>query len=152
MVNLNLETVHIIKERQMKVRLYQQGLLTFCAVVFGLVVPILEINPTHVFNPAWPAHARLHEVWQLATNSLIALYCLRKIWLESKLAEAALLTLIVTSGFFIAWLTQASYGGSMLHADGTQPLLWGINIGVLGFGIVWGIAALIWFTERRKVS
>jgi hypothetical protein len=89
-------------------------------------------------------------VWQLATNSLIALYCLRKIWLEVKLSEAAVLTLIVTSGFFIAWLTQTSYGGSMLHTDGTQPLLWGLNIGVLGFGLISVIAAFVLLTERNK--
>ena len=131
--------------------------LTFCAIVFGGVVPWLEWNATHVFNPEWPAHARLHEVWQLATNSLLALYCLFKIWrvgtvghksgYSQSLSDAALLTLIVTGGFFIARITQNFYGGSMLRSDGSEPILFGINIGVLGFGVVTLIAALTWMHE-----
>ncbi len=134
----------------MKFQLTKKILLTFCALVFGAVVPFLELNATHVFNPAWPAHARLHEVWQLATNSMIAMYCLWKIWRESKLTEAAVWTLLVTGGFFIAWFLQGSYGGSMLHADGTEKLLLGMNIGVFGFGLVSAIAVFVLVAERSK--
>ncbi len=136
----------------MKSQLTKKMLLTFCALVFGAVVPYLEINATHVFNPAWPSHARLHEVWQLATNSMIALYCLWKIWGESKLREAAGFTLLVTGGFFIAWILQGVYGGSMLHADGTEKLLLGMNMGVFGFGLVSVIAVLILVTKKSEAK
>ena len=136
----------------MKSQLTKMMLLTFCALVFGAVVPYLEINATHVFNPAWPAHARLHEVWQLATNSMIALYCLWKIWRESKLSEAAGLSLVVTGGFFFAWFLQGAYGGSMLHADGTEKLLLGVNMGVFGFGLVSIIAVLILLSEKSRAE
>lgn len=49
--------------------------VTFAALLFGLIVPILEVNATHLLNPLWPSHGRLHEAWQLLTNTAIALTC-----------------------------------------------------------------------------
>ncbi|MDM8349506.1 hypothetical protein P8H27_11430 [Pseudomonas sp. sp1636] len=51
-------------------------IITLGALLYGLGVPLLEINSTHVFNPSWEAHARLHEARQLATNSALALLSL----------------------------------------------------------------------------
>jgi hypothetical protein len=119
---------------------WRQSLLTLCALLFGVAVPVLELDATHVFNPLWPSHARLHEVWQLATNSLIALFCTWRIWRYADVRLPAWLTLYVTGGFFMAWFTRHGYGGSMLHTDGTERLVLGINIGVLGFGIAIAIA------------
>lgn len=120
--------------------------LTFCALLFGAVVPYLEINATHVFNPAWPPHARLHEVWQLATNSTIAIYCIWMLWFRANVRLPAWLTIMVTGGFLFAYAIRGAYGGSMLHTDGTERLLLGMNIGVFGFGvcIFIAVAALIY--------
>ena len=41
-----------------------------CILVYMVLLPYLEWNASHVFNLAWPAHARFHEVWQLCTNAL----------------------------------------------------------------------------------
>lgn len=119
--------------------------LTFCALLFGAAVPYLEINVTHVFNPTWPPHARLHEVWQLTTNSAIALYCIWMLWFRESIRTPALLTTMVTGGFLFAYAIRDGYGGSMLHTDGTERLIFGMNIGVFGFGIciLIGIAVLI---------
>ena len=43
------------------------------AITFAIIVPVLELNDTHLTNPHWPEHARLHEAWQLLTNALIVL-------------------------------------------------------------------------------
>lgn len=123
--------------------------LTFCALLFGAAVPYLEINATHVFNPTWPPHARLHEVWQLTTNSVIALYCLWLLWFRDNLGLPAWLTIMVTGGFLFAYAIRDTYGGSMLHSDGTERLAWGINIGVLGFGICIVIATAILLYEYK---
>ncbi|MDP2323336.1 MAG: hypothetical protein Q8N51_04815, partial [Gammaproteobacteria bacterium] len=32
--------------------------------------------------------------------------------------------------FLIAWALQGTYGGSMLHTDGTQIAIYGINVAV----------------------
>lgn len=111
-------------------------LSTFSVLVYALVVPYLEINQTHVFNPDWPSHARLHEVWQLVTNSAIGGVSLWLIWRRKEIHLANLLTLLVTGGFMLAFVLRDYYGGSMLHSDGTERLMLGMNIGVFGFGCV----------------
>lgn len=125
-------------------------LSTFSVLVYALVVPYLEINQTHVFNPHWPSHARLHEVWQLITNSTIGAVSLWFIWKRQEVGRANLLTLLVTGGFMLAFVLRDYYGGSMLHSDGTERLLLGMNIGVFGFGFVLVVTLLsqvLWKTK-----
>ncbi len=98
---------------------------------FVLLVPLLEIGDTHVFNPLWPEHARLHEVWQLATNFSLGLACLWLAWIKDKVRAASALALLVTGGLLAAFLLKDLYGGSMRHTDGTEFLVLGINSAVL---------------------
>ncbi|BFN28172.1 hypothetical protein PSCT_04341 [Pseudomonas sp. SCT] len=64
-------------------------IITFGALLYGLGVPLLEINQTHVFNPQWEPHMRLHEVWQLATNSALALLALWLAWARNNISFVA---------------------------------------------------------------
>lgn len=127
-------------------------LITLSALIFGGVVPYLELDATHVFNPHWPSHARLHEVWQLTTNSSIAVFCLWQTWRNDGVRLSALLGLMVTGGFFVALFTGDLYGGSMLHTDGTERTLAGINIGVLGFGLVVAMLATAYVLRTRALN
>ncbi len=111
-------------------------LVTIGIVIYALAVPDLEINPSHVFNPEWTSHARLHEVWQLFTNSALGAYALWRLWGHDEVKSAAHATLIVTGGFFAAYFFRDTYGGSMVLSDGSEKMLLGINLGVLGFGLV----------------
>jgi hypothetical protein len=124
-------------------------LVTLGLLMFGLGVPILEINATHVFNPQWPAHARLHEVWQLATNSSLALLCLWLVWIRHELRLAAILSTLVTGGFFVAYALRDGYQGSMVLTDGSEKSLLGLNLGLAAFGLAilcaWGAV----LRERR---
>lgn len=113
----------------------QKLLITFCIALYAIGVPILEINDTHVFNPDWTPHARIHEVWQLITNSMIGILCLWLVWIRQQLVLASLLSMIVTGGFMLAFIMKDLYGGSMKYLDGTENTLFDINIGVLGFGL-----------------
>jgi len=111
-------------------------LSTFSVLVYAFVVPYLEINETHVFNPHWPSHARLHEVWQLVTNTGIGVVSLWFIWRRREVSLSNLFAFLVTGSFMLAFILRGYYGGSMLHSDGTERLLMGMNIGVFGFGCV----------------
>jgi hypothetical protein len=112
-------------------------LLTISIALYAIAVPYLEINDTHVFNPDWVAHARLHEVWQLITNSSLGAIALWLTWMSADgRGIASVIALLITGGFLAAYALQGSYAGSMVHPDGTEKTLLGINVGVIGFGWV----------------
>ena len=113
----------------------KRSIITFSVLLYAIVVPFLEINETHVFNPNWTPHVRIHEVWQLITNSSIGVFCLWLVWVKNETIVGAILSLLVIGGFLLAFAIQELYGGSMKYLDGREKILMGINIGVLGFGI-----------------
>lgn len=125
-------------------------LITFGILIYALGVPILEINSTHVFNQDWTPHARIHEVWQLITNSGIGLLCLWLVWYKKKIVIPSVLGLLITGGFLLAFILQDFYGGSMKYLDGSEKTLFGINLGILGFGIVFLIFLIILLKEVTK--
>jgi len=110
-------------------------IITFSIILYAIAVPILEINDTHVFNPDWTPHVRIHEVWQLITNSSIGLLCLWLVWVKKETKISTILSLLITGGFLLAFILKEYYGGSMRYLDGSEKILLGINIGVLGFGL-----------------
>jgi hypothetical protein len=113
----------------------KKAVITFSIILYAIVVPFLEINDSHVFNPDWTPHVRIHEVWQLITNSSIGLLCLWLVWVKNETKMSAILSLLITGGFLLAYILQDLYGGSMKYLDGSEKTLLGINIGVLGFGL-----------------
>lgn len=121
-------------------------IITFSILLYAIAVPFLEINDTHVFNPDWTPHVRIHEVWQLITNSGIGLLCLWLVWVKKETKISAILSLLVTGGFLLAFALKEQYGGSMKYLDGSEKTLFGINIGILGFGI----AFMLLLTTLRK--
>ncbi len=109
--------------------------ITLSVILYAVVVPYLDINETHVWNPDWTPHARIHEVWQLITNSSIGVLCLWLVWYKKEVRLSTLLSLIVMGGFLLAFFLKDGYGGSMKYLDGSEKTILGINIGILGFGI-----------------
>lgn len=127
--------------------------ITLGVLVFGLLLPILEIGPTHVFNTDWPAHARLHEVWQLITNSSLAVLCLMMVWLRRLYVLPSLIGLCVMGGVVVVHGLEAAYGGALIYAGGPSLALLGVPaalliplVAVTLFGGV--IGASLW--QRRR--
>jgi hypothetical protein len=111
-------------------------MITICILLYAAGVPYLEINATHVFNMEWHSHARLHNVWQLITNSMVGILCLWLVWARNEVRLPALLSALVTGGFMIAYLLRGFYEGSMERSDGSEVTVFGvINFGVAGFGL-----------------
>ncbi|NAY92319.1 hypothetical protein GTQ34_10345 [Muricauda sp. JGD-17] len=124
--------------------------ITFSVVLFGFAVPFLEINDTHVFNPDWTPHVRIHEVWQLLTNSGIGLLCLWLVWAKKETKLSLILSMLVTGGFLLAFGLKEFYGGSMKYLDGSEKTLLGINIGLLGFGVAFVLLVASSLVDRKK--
>lgn len=125
--------------------------ISLVILLYTVAVPFLEINDTHVFNPDWTPHAKIHEVWQLITNSSIGILCLWLVWVKNELKTSILLSMLVTGGFLVAYFLQDVYGGSMKYLDGSEKAILGINIGVLGFGISFILLILVFYRlEQQK--
>ena len=122
-------------------------IITFSVILYAIVVPFLEINTTHVFNPDWTPHVRIHEVWQLITNSSVGILCLWLVWVKNETKVSTILSLLITGGFLLAYILQDFYGGSMKYLDGSEKTVLGVNIGVLGFGIAF---ILLLVTTKRN--
>ena len=111
-------------------------MITLCILLYAVGVPYLEVNETHILNMHWPAHARLHNAWQLITNTLIGAGCLWLVWVRREILLPAVASALVTGGFLLAFVLRGLYGGSMEHTDGSEvTVLGGVNIGVAGFGL-----------------
>lgn len=114
------------------------------AVIFAALIPAIEVNATHLFNPEWPEHARLHEAWQLLTNAGISLLAVACVWTQRAPRLGISLALIICGAFLSAWGLAGSYGGSMFHTDGTQMAVAGLNVAVVIVFVVTGLLALSW--------
>lgn len=125
-------------------------LVTVGIIFYAVVVPVLEINATHVFNPAWEPHARLHEVWQLFTNTAIGAFSFWLVWFRGNLRLPSLMTLLVMGGFLLSYWLRDYYGGSMVHADGSEKLVFGINLGLFAAMLAITLAAVAVVIERRR--
>lgn len=99
--------------------------LSFSVVLYALLIPYLEVNASHVFNPNWPPHARFHEVWQLYSNCMIGLLALWFIWAKAEVKMAGLLGMMVWVGILLAYITSPLYGGS-IHSENLNATLLGL--------------------------
>lgn len=107
-------------------------LLVTCALlVFVAAVPALEIDDTHLLNPKWPPHARLHEAWQLATNALLGLLATVWTWTPRRFTASCLLGLAISGGFVLAWWLRSLYGGSMQGTTSAAAGVAGMDPAVL---------------------
>lgn len=101
--------------------------LTLNTLIYIILLPFLEISPTHVFNPDWTGHARLHEVWQLATHFGLSIFSLFLIWRYQRLMSALFIQLMLNGGFLTAYALQSLYDGTMRHSNGSELLIGGVN-------------------------
>lgn len=110
--------------------------VSLSALMFALLVPLLEVSETHLFNAEWPPHARLHEAWQLMTNMVLSLLALILVWKAKRSVAAVIACLTICLPFVAVWLFQGVYGGSMQHSDGAELAVFGVNIAALSVLVV----------------
>jgi len=127
-------------------RTFAKILLTIAAIQYGFVPPVVDFTETHVFHSDWPPHARFHLVWLLTLGIAFASYVLVAVWYRSSrsgstLRHASIVGCIVLTGFFVAAMFRAQYGGSL--TDLAAPIeIAGIDGNVFSFTIA-GIFQLV---------
>ena len=114
-------------------------LTSLCLILAGMGPLLLDIGDTHLFNPNWDEHSRVHEVWRLATNSMIAFLGLYLIWKKNMLSIASLLSLCMILGFMISVVTMPYYNGLAVGVGIEELRPFNIPLNILSFLVVFGI-------------
>lgn len=126
-------------------------LATIGLLVFGLLIPVLEVNDTHVFNMDWPQHARFHNVWQLLTNTGLAALGLWLVWVRGQIGLAAAIGGWVMASVVIAHGLGPVYDGYVTYEGGTELALAGLPFGVVvPLVAVLLFAAAAWRDRRAR--
>jgi hypothetical protein len=124
-------------------------LIAFGVLIYAVVVPFLEINPSHVFNPFWPAHARFHEVWQLSTNICIGILALWLAFVKNAIRTASILNIAVMGGALVAHILEKTYGGSIISGNISKTIM-GMEIAAFAASVVVALAVTALLLTSRK--
>ena len=111
--------------------------LTTICLLLGTILPlIVDTGHTHLLNPDWDAHSRVHEVWRLSTNIFVAGIGLYLLWISNYSLLPALLSLCIVLGFFSAIFTMSLYGGVPIGEGIDEPNPFGIPANIFVFFII----------------
>lgn len=112
---------------------YFTSIALICA---GLGPLLIDVGITHLLNPDWDAHARVHEVWRLLTNSFIAFLGLYLIWIMQKELLAALLSLCLLLGFWVSVFLMPFYDGLAVGQGVDELEPFGVPLNIISFAVV----------------
>jgi hypothetical protein len=128
-------------DRRLRVESIARLLVTLPALFLAFGPPLADLNSTHVTNPLWTSHARLHTVWLVCTNSLISLLALALLWHGSSqlqlrnLQLATTLVAAVLGGFFVAVATQPIYHGALTDPNGIPFKIGPLDANLAAFSV-----------------
>ena len=126
--------------------------LTTICLLLGTMLPlIVDTGSTHLLNPDWDAHSRVHEVWRLSTNIFIAVIGLYLLWVSNYLLLPALLSSCIVLGFFSAIFTMSLNGGVTIGEGIEEPNPFGIPANIFVFitiGIIQSVSFIFLFKNR----
>lgn len=124
-------------------------LISLGVLVYMVLIPYLEMNASHVFNPQWPGHARLHEVWQLTTNISLGLVALWLTWKEQRIQMAGVISICVMGGVLVAHVTEGFYDGTLLSGNIAKTVL-GLELAAFIALVVVLLSIVAMVTERNR--
>jgi hypothetical protein len=115
--------------------LFSKLLITLGILVYIALIPMLEWNDSHVFNSAWPPHARFHELWQLFSNFSLGIVALGYCWIRNDVFTAAVISCCVMAGVIFAE-SLADFVGASAQSGNIAKQLMGIDLAVVVAGLV----------------
>lgn len=121
-------------------------LISVVTLIYGIVPAIADINETHLLNPEWSPHARVHGAWFLFFGGSMAMMSLFFLWAKDWIYIPCFVGLMFASGFWVAVLLAPLYGGSLTDPNGIQSKVLGLDGNVFTFSIVTVIllSTLVW--------
>ena len=120
-------------------------------MIGGGILPILvDVNASHLLNPDWDSHARLHEAWRLSTNFLVFSLGIYLLWSKNKEILAGLLSLCIHLGFVIAAILMPIYGGEPVGEGIPEPEILMVPFNVFFFGSMFFLQGLVLMTAVKN--
>jgi hypothetical protein len=111
--------------------------LTTICLILGSLLPIaVDTGNTHLFNPDWDEHSRVHEVWRLTTNLFIAIIGLYILWKKDNIFLPAILSSCIILGFHISVLIMPLYDGLSVGNGIEEPNPLGIPLNIFVFSVL----------------
>jgi hypothetical protein len=131
--------------------------MTVAALVASVLPILVDISESHLLNPEWPPHARVHEVWLLTTGVGVGVAALWLIWMRPQLVLAAILTTCILGGFLVAAATAPLYGGVLVdpataHLMPNNDRVLGIPANLFAFSLALVILLIGLALARARVS
>ncbi len=126
---------------------------SLCLLVGGIVPIVVDVGSSHLFNPDWDAHARVHEVWRLSTNFLIFSLGIYLLWVKKNEVLSAFLSLCIHLGFVFSAATMSLYGGAAIGEGVPEPSVIGIPLNVFIFSAMFVIqSTVLIFILKQSVA
>lgn len=120
-------------------------------MIGGGILPILvDVNTSHLLNPDWDSHARVHEAWRLSTNFLVFSLGIYLLWSKNKEMLAGLLSLCIHLGFVIAAILMPIYGGEPVGEGIPEPEILMVPFNVFFFGSMFLLQSLVLMTAVKN--
>lgn len=106
-----------------------------------------DTDASHILNPDWVGHARVHLAWLLGFMGLSGLANLYLIWFRRPVLESLRLSALWQScnlgGFWLAVLLDPVYQGAIV-VPGIHTHVFGIDENVFAFGVLTAIMTGSW--------
>jgi hypothetical protein len=133
---------------------FGRALMTLSAVMYGVVPLVVDLTQTHILNPDWPPHARLHMAWLLGSHGAIAALAIYLIWFAARNVRNAIhlagaLSVCVLGGFFVSAATMKMYGGSLTDPGGVPPFH-GVDGNLIAFSVALLLSLAGWALAVRR--
>ena len=126
-------------------------LTTICLLGGGVLPILVDVNTSHLLNPDWDSHARVHEAWRLSTNFLIFSLGVYLLWKKDKEILGGLMSLSIHFGFVIGALLMPLYGGDPVGEGIPEPEILMVPLNVFFFSFMFRMQSIvIAFVMKKK--
>ena len=125
-------------------------LTTLCLICGGILPILVDVNTSHLLNPDWDSHARVHEAWRLSTNFLVFSLGIFLLWSKNKEMLGGLLSLCIHFGFVLGAAFMPLYGGEPVGEGIPEPEILMLPLNVFFFGSMFLLQSAVLMVVFKK--
>ena len=125
-------------------------LTTLCLIGGGILPILVDVNTSHLLNPDWDSHARVHEAWRLSTNFLVFSLGIFLLWSKNKEMLGGLLSLCIHFGFVLGAAFMPFYGGEPVGEGIPEPEILMLPLNVFFFGSMFLLQSAVLIAVFKK--